>query len=258
MESFWAKLADIPLWLEVSGYYTRWLFEKYIILPTEEEKQQFCVLTQEAGLDAGKPLRVTDAERKRELDCQPELLSDFPEEVLEALAMYRKIMDLVQFRDTIMFHSSALEMDGRGYLFAAPSGTGKSTHTRLWRQVFGERVTMINDDKPLLRLKPDGSWKIYGTPYGGKENIQNNVSQNLCGIVLLERGTENKIERLNAQAAYSRLWRQTYHNDQQPQAMLHVMDLVGRLAKLPIYRLQCNISEEAVYTAYHMLKGEES
>lgn len=258
MKSFWTKLADVPLWLTVRGDYTRGLFEKYIITPTKEEVRQYRALAQEARMEPEQPVQVTDAEIKQELAYQPDVLADFPEEVLEALAMYRKIMDLMQFRNAVMFHSSALEMDDRGYLFAAPSGTGKSTHTRLWRQVFGSRVTMINDDKPLLRLQEDGSWRVYGTPYGGKENIHNNISQKLCGIVLLERGTENRIEPVNAHDAYIKMWRQTYHNDQQPLATLHVMDLVGRLAKLPVYRLQCNISEEAVYTAYNMLKGEPS
>ena len=200
---------------------------------------------------------MTPAELAAEKALQPPAAAQFPDYVIESLAMYRKIMDLMQFRDAVMFHSSALEMEGRAYLFTAHSGVGKSTHARLWRETFGSRVTMINDDKPLLRLQPDGSWRAYGTPYGGKENIQNNISQTIGGIVLLERGAENHIERVSPRDAYVGLLVQTYHNKQQPQALLHIMDLVGSLAQLPVYRLQCNISQEAVYTAYHALgKGK--
>lgn len=253
---FWAMLADVPLWLETRWEYTPWLFRTYTIEPGEEQRQQYRALARDAGLDPEQPLRVTAAEIEYERSVQPPEAASFPAYVIESLAVYRKIMDVMQYRDAIMFHSSALELDGKAYLFTAPSGTGKSTHTRLWRETFGDRVQMINDDKPLLRLQADGSWKAYGTPYGGKENIQNNISQTIGGIALLERGTENEIERLGAKEAYLCLLIQTYRNDQKPQALLHIMDLVGSLANLPVFRLQCNISQQAVQVAYEALKGE--
>ena len=98
---------------------------------------------------------------------------------------------------------------------------------------------------------------MYGTPYGGKHNLQTNTKQTIHGIVLLERGAENKIERVTPHDAYVTLMAQTYHTIRQPQALLHAMDLVGSLAKLPVYRLQCNISEQDVQVAYEALKGEE-
>ena len=255
-QRFWTKLAGVPLWLAVRWPYTSALFETYKIIPTEEEKQQYRALAAESGLAPEEPLRVTDAEIAREQDHPEELPEGFPPEYLESLAVYRKIAELLLRRDTLLFHSSAFAMDGRAYLFTALSGTGKSTHARLWRQVFGDRVTMINDDKPLLRLQPDGSWRVYGTPYGGKDDLQTNTSAKICGIVLLERGTENKIVRVSAREAYPRLLAQTYHDKQQPQALLRTMDLVGSLANQPIYRLQCNISEEAARVAYEALKEE--
>ena len=254
--AFWTKLAGTPLWLEVRWPYTSDIFEPYKILPTEEEKRQYRALAAENGLSPERPLRVTDAEIAREQDHPKELPEGFPLDYLESLAVYRKIAELLLKRNTLLFHSSALEMDGRAYLFTALSGTGKSTHARLWRQVFGNRVTMINDDKPLVRQQADGSWRVYGTPYGGKDGLQTNTSQTVCGIVLLERGTENKIERVSARDAYPRLLAQTYHDKQQPQSLLRIMDLVGSLAGQPVYRLQCSISEEAVRVAYEALKEE--
>ena len=253
---FWAKLAEIPLWLEASGSYLPWLFQDYQITPTEAERQQYHALMAEAGKNPESPLRVTETDLAQERSLQPPEASGLSDSILEGLAMYRKIMDVMACRNVLMFHSSALAMDGRAYLFTAPSGTGKSTHTRLWRQVFGDRVTMINDDKPLLRLQADGTWRVYGTPYAGKENIQTNTSETVRGIVLLEQGAENRIERVSAHDAYVRLLVQTYHNDQKPQEMLHIMDLVGLLAKLPVFRLQCTISEEAAHIAEQALKGE--
>ena len=256
-QRFWTKLAGVPLWLEVRWPYTARLFADYRIDPAPEEENQYAALVQAADAASAQPLQVTDAEIEREQECPPEMPQGFPLDYLESLAVYRRIAELLLARDVLLFHCSALELDGRAYLFTAPSGTGKSTHARLWRQVFGDRVTMINDDKPLLRRQPDGSWRVYGTPYGGKDGLQTNTSQRVCGIVLLERGTENKIEPVSARAAYPQLLAQTYHDPQQPQALLRTMDLVGEMAELPVYRLQCTISQQAVQTAYAALKGEE-
>ena len=89
---------------------------------------------------------------------------------LEELAVYRKIAERLPLYDTVLFHGSALAADGEGYLFTAPSGTGKSTHARLWRELLGDRVVMINDDKPLLRVTEEGV-TVYGTPFRGKHGL---------------------------------------------------------------------------------------
>ena len=244
---FWARLAGVPLWLETQWPYTAELFAGYRIEPTPGEKQQYRTL-----LGREQPVSVTREEVLRE---QTEGDS-YAEYYLESLAIYRKLCGLLLPLDIVLFHCSALEMDGRAYLFTAPSGTGKSTHASLWRKKFGGRVRMINDDKPLLRREADGSWRVFGTPYGGKDNLQQNISQTVRGIVLLERGTENRITPVPAREAFPRLFAQTYHDAQAPAGMLRTMDLVGSLAELPVFRLECTISEQAVEVAYNALKGE--
>lgn len=251
---FWTRLADLPLWLEVRWPYTARLFEDYRIEPTAEERQQYAVLVQRAGLDPARPVGVSEAELQKERENAE--AAGQPDFYLESLALYRKLCGILLHEDVLLFHCSALELEGRAYLFTAPSGTGKSTHASLWRQVFGARVTMINDDKPLLRRQPDGSWRVYGTPYSGKENLQTNTSQTICGIVLLERAAENRIGPVTSNDAFPRLLAQTYHDAQAPAALLHTMDLVGSLAQLPVFRLGCTISEEAVHIACQALKGD--
>lgn len=189
---------------------------------------------------------------------------------LETLAVYRKICEWLLDKDIILFHCSALEMDGKAYLFTAPSGTGKSTHTRLWREVFGDRVTMINDDKPLLTIPVNHlqdatsdvtmsgksisgeDIRVYGTPYGGKDGIQTNTSAPVAGIVILHQAKENSIRRMDAREAYPTLLNQTYRK-KEPTAMMKTLELVDRLAQLPVYSLGCTISEEAVMLAYQTL-----
>ena len=179
---------------------------------------------------------------------------------LESLAIYRKICERLLDEDIILFHCSAMELDGKAYLFTAPSGTGKSTHTRLWREVFGDRVTMINDDKPLLHIskgKTDGAVqsamvRVYGTPYAGKDGLQTNTSAPVAAIVILHQATENTIERLSERVAYPTLLNQTYRRND-PAGMMKTLELVGVLAKLPLYSLGCTISEEAVMMAYQRI-----
>ena len=105
-------------------------------------------------------------------------------------AFYRQLLSY----DGLMFHSSAVELDGVAYLFSGPSGMGKSTHTRLWQQEFPS-ARIFNDDKPALRYI-DGVWYAYGTPWCGKDGININTKVPIGGICFLRQGKENKIRRL--------------------------------------------------------------
>ncbi|WP_455057428.1 hypothetical protein [Jutongia sp.] len=101
--------------------------------------------------------------------------AEYTDAYLETLAVYRKIAEWMPMHDTLLFHGSVIAVDGKAYLFTAKSGTGKSTHTRLWREYFGERAVMINDDKPLLKITQDGVY-AYGTPWNGKHRLSTNIS----------------------------------------------------------------------------------
>jgi hypothetical protein len=89
---------------------------------------------------------------------------------LEYMESARQFYVTLLYREGLYLHASAVELEGRVYLFSGDSGVGKSTHTRLWQQVFGESARIINDDKPALRYL-DGVWYAYGTPWCGKEYI---------------------------------------------------------------------------------------
>ena len=175
---------------------------------------------------------------------------EFSAPYLETLAVYRKIADYLTDFDTLLFHGSAVAMDGEGYLFTAKSGTGKSTHTRLWRQVFKDRAVMVNDDKPLLRITDTGVW-VCGTPWDGKHRLNSNISVPLKTICILTRGRENQISRITYQAALPMLIQQSYRpSDPKKLAkVLSLVDLVGKYIKL--YRLECNMNPSAAETAYY-------
>ena len=179
----------------------------------------------------------------------------FKDEYLETLAVYRKICDRMPERDTFLFHCSAVAVDDKAYLFTAPSGTGKSTHTRLWQEVFGDRAVMINDDKPLLRVTSD-SVLVYGTPWDGKHRLSTNTVAPVAGICLLERGEENYVERIAKEEAFPRLLQQTYR-PQSPVALMKTMELLDTVASnVPLFKLRCNMDPEAACVAYEGMNTE--
>lgn len=167
---------------------------------------------------------------------------------LETLAVYRKIAEGLLDFGVVLFHGSAIALDGQGYLFTAKSGTGKSTHTRLWRQVFGDRVLTVNDDKPLLKITPEGTF-VCGTPWDGKHRLSTNTAVPLRGLCILRRGTENEIHPISPREALPRLLEQCYR-PAEPGKLLRTLELLDDLAKtVKFYSLSCNMDPEAAEIA---------
>lgn len=185
--------------------------------------------------------------REDEIEGIP--IRQFSDSYLEELAVYRKIAEQMISYDTILFHGSVIAVDGVGYLFTAKSGTGKSTHTRLWREYFGDRAVMVNDDKPLLKITDNGVI-AYGTPYNGKHRLGSNISVPLKAICVLTRSADNHIEVITRKQAYTILLQQVYR----PADMLKMaktLELVDRLAdSVKLYRLGCNMDISAAKVAF--------
>lgn len=168
---------------------------------------------------------------------------------LETLAVYRKLVTALLSKSILLFHGSAIAVDGEAYLFTAKSGTGKSTHTALWRQKFGSRAMMVNDDKPLLKME-NGTVTVYGTPWDGKHRLSTNTSVPLKAICILERAPENHIEKITLKEALPMLVQQSYRpND--PQAMVKTLNLISQLGQsVSLHRLGCNMDPEAADVSY--------
>ena len=173
----------------------------------------------------------------------------FKEPFLERSTIQRKVADYLLGRDTLMVHGSTVAVDGTAYLFTAPCGTGKSTHTRLWRERFGDRAVMVNDDKPFLRISSDGVL-AYGSPWSGKHGLATNICVPLRGICLLHRGAENQIKGAEVKDIIEFLYHQTHISDDDSLAR-NARALVGRLAELvPLWEMYCNRNPEAAEVAY--------
>ena len=180
----------------------------------------------------------------------------YPTCYLESLAVYRRIAEKLLDYDIILFHGSALSVDGEGFLFTAKSGTGKSTHTSFWRQQFGDRVIMVNDDKPLLQIREDGVW-VFGTPWDGKHRISTNTSARLSGLCILTRAEENFIEPVSVDAAMPMILQQSYR-PADPVKMIKLMKLLDKMMKKTcLYRLGCNLDPQAAIVAYEGMTRKE-
>ncbi len=105
-------------------------------------------------------------------------------------------------QNTVLFHAAAVSLDVRGYMFLGKSGTGKSTHARLWLQNI-QGAELMNDDNPAVRVFNDGTAVVYGTPWSGKTPCYRNICAPIGGIVLLSQAPYNRITRLTGIGAYA-------------------------------------------------------
>ena len=152
-----------------------------------------------------------------------------------------------------VLHSSAIACDGNAYLFSANSGTGKSTHTGFWQEVFGkENVTYINDDKPVIR-EIDGVFHASGTPFSGKSDLSNNIVVPLKAVCFIHRSEKNEIRRLEPSEAMELLFSQTLRPGN-PQNITLLFDILDRFfAKVPVYSLGVTYSPDSARFAYEAL-----
>ena len=203
-------------------------------------------------------VRVTQADIDYERDMATEG-TDWTDAYLETLAVQRAIANRLPEQHRLLSHGAVIEFEGRAYLFTAPSGAGKSTHIRLWRQYLGDAVRVINGDKPFVRI-PECREElpvVYGTPWAGKEGWQSNDSAPLAGIVLLSRSEPGASSLRLASAALNidKLMRQVYFPPDAEASMLTLDLLDAMLARVPVYDLACDMSEDAVRASFEGLTG---
>ena len=174
---------------------------------------------------------------------------------LESIVAYRNIAEMLPKLDAFVFHGSVLALDGKAYIFAAKSGVGKTTHTRLWLSEFSDECYVLNGDKPVIRLVGD-EFFVAGTPWRGKEGFGVHETLPLGGIAFLERGEENSASRMSISDALTRIITQVYKPKDKTAARRTMVLMDELLRKTPLVRLVCNMNPDAAHTARAALTGE--
>lgn len=157
---------------------------------------------------------------------------------------------------TVAIHTSVIQYKGRTVLFLGESGTGKSTHTRLWRENIEEAV-LLNDDSPILRIVDGKPW-MFGSPWSGKTPCYKNESYPLAACVRLSQAPYNKIHRLNIPQGYAAIHPSCppdfAYDDKLYDCISDTLSEV--LGQVPMYHLECLPDADAARLSCKTVFGE--
>lgn len=243
MSNFTIKLADIPIGIRCLYESTEIFCKEYLT----EEIPGFTVEMDEADI-------LCEREIAREEDILDGIQQRFySDEYLETIALYRKMAEPLLHRNCLIFHGTAVAVDGYAYLFTAKSGTGKTTHAKLWLKNV-QHSYILNGDKPLIKLE-NGSIMLCGTLWRGKENYGVNEILPLKAICVLERDKKNHIEQFSASEAFPIFYQQSHHCGGFDE-MKKTLELLESIAQgVQLYRLGCNMEDEAAVVSYSTMSA---
>lgn len=181
---------------------------------------------------------------------------EYPVGYLENICLYRNLALQLPQKDAFLMHGSVISVKDKGIAFLARSGTGKTTHTLLWKQRFGEEMKIINGDKPIIRFL-EGVPYAYGTPWAGKEGFQMNAKAPLTDICFIERAKENKIVRISPEKALKPLMNQILVPSD-PMSAVKMLDLLDKLLKTTrLWVIYCDPTIEAAEVASKAIFGND-
>lgn len=156
--------------------------------------------------------------------------------------------------DALTFHGVLLEYEGRGIILSAPSGTGKTTHARLWRD--HKNALIINGDRAVCRFK-EQQWIGYGIPWSGSSGEQINRSVPIEAVVVLTQGKENTAKRLYGLDAFGAVWPNVLYPNWEEELCGKAVDLIDKfMGDIPIISLRCRPDQDAVDVLHSYLFEE--
>ena len=235
MYKFKVSMAGLTVEVNCNYPYTKRFCEEYL----SDDRADFAISVSEEEID--EEIAVSEYNPQRGY--------------AESICVYRNIAKRLPLYDRLVFHGAVISYGGRGFLFTAPSGTGKTTHIRLWKKYL-DGVEIVNGDKPVLQIE-EGRATAWSTPYAGKEGYQNHSSIKLDAICIIHRGKENRIRRITTGEALIELMHQVYISPEEESAV-RTLELLDKLFRaVPLYILECDISEEAVRTSFEAMTGYE-
>ncbi len=224
--------------------------------PIHERVQQ---ILRDYSADFEEPdlvLHITQQDIDFERHIDKTLPKNLAERAVEKTAAFRLFAEKLPDFKGVLLHSCLIKVNDKGIAFTAPSGTGKTTHTILWQKLLGERLTIINGDKPFVRFL-DGNLYAYGSPWMGKEHLGCNLKSPLTDICLIERSNINKTEPMNKEEGIMLLMQQVYMPFDSVMRM-KTIELIYRIAeKVNFWKIKCNMDIEAAETSYKAIFGDK-
>ena len=163
-------------------------------------------------------------------------------------------------RDSFLLHASLIDVGGTGVAFSAPSGTGKTTHTLLWQRLLGDKMTIINGDKPIVRFFDDEQYPLgYGTPWNGKERLGTNSKTPIKHFCFIERSNTNSCEKVDPADVLELFFKQIYLPKNNLNAISKTLNLADRFLKnVTVWKIKCNMDISAAEVAYNTIFKENN
>ena len=232
-------IADYVVEVRAEMFNTKNIYEEYLCDDTKTD------------IDA----TFTDAEWEIEkenmgIHVRPKIAADF--------CNLRNLAEKLPHNGALVFHAACFDVDGTGVAFAAHSGTGKTTHMSLWQKLLGERMTIVNGDKPIIRFFDGEKFPFaYGTPWNGKEGLGCNMKTPFKHICFIERSETNFVEKVEKSEVINRIFKQVYM-PKDPIAVMKTMELVDRmLSTCNLWIIHCNMEDDAALVSYNAIFGNE-
>ena len=227
------KIADLYVLIEYRYNYTKKFLENYL---STDNALPDIVLT------------VLDSDLEYELNFAEIKILD----VVESSCILRKLAyEITTKFSGVLFHASSIAYNNKAFMFTAKSGTGKSTHTRNLKTVYGDKITYINDDKPIIRyFASEDKFYVYGSPWNGKHMLSNNIKVPLEAVIKLNRGDINKVEKESSLNALNFLLEQTYSTNDKEMAVKRLDVITKMLEKVKFYSLTCTKDESSSSITY--------
>lgn len=232
---FYIKIANIPI-----GIVSRYSYIQDICKEFEVQKMDVAF--------------IVNATEKEILEQQNGNIC-FSKGYCESLCIFRKICYEIIKYDAFLMHSAVIKMEGVAYVFAAPSGVGKTTHILGWLEQFGDKAQVLNGDKPIFRFI-DGILYACGTPWKGKEKLGCNAMCPVQAVCFIEQSQENKIYPLNLSDINRRIFQQILLPKKEEDFEHFWLLLEKMITTVNFYLLQCNQELEAAQIAYDVMRGK--
>lgn len=207
-----------------------------------------------AGPDGGELLFVYDRESNR---AQCNVSRDVPDMSAVRFGLWFMTALATVGHNVTPVHSSAIVCNGRAVLFLGESGTGKSTHTRLWRENIAGAV-LLNDDSPFIGFV-DGRATAFGAPWSGKTPCYKQEHYPIAAIVRLSQAPHNAIRPLRSVHAIGALLPSLTpafgYDDELQDRMLATLSKI--ISQVPVYHLECLPDAAAARLSYDTVFGKD-